>query len=112
MPDLAPTIVRQRLVLEGVRDQPLSVAEIESYLAELSEECEMKVLMAPVTHQSERFGWAGWVHWEASGAHFYAWDDPVFFSVDVYTCARFDAERVARFTKEFFHAARVVGRTI
>ena len=29
-------------------------------------------------------GWAGWIHWETSGAHFYAWDTPrPFFSVDI-----------------------------
>ena len=36
----------------------------------------MNVLLDPVTHRSDRYGWAGWVHWEASGAHFYAWEQP------------------------------------
>ena len=53
----------------------------------------MRQLAEPVTHRSERYGWAGWVHWENSGAHFYAWDSPVpFFSVDIYTCKEFDVE--------------------
>ena len=36
----------------------------------------MTLLIDPVTHRSDRYGWAGWVHWETSGAHFYAWEVP------------------------------------
>ena len=95
--DLAPTILRQRLVIEGTRSQPITAA--------------MKVLIEPVTHRSDRFGWAGWVHWETSGAHFYAWEQPfVFFSVDIYTCKAFDARRAVDFTREYFDADEVVAR--
>ena len=65
----------------------------------------MTTVLAPITHQSERFGWAGWIHWETSGAHFYAWDQPVlFFSVDIYTCKPFSAKQAVSFTREFFAA--------
>ena len=64
-----------------------------------------------MTHRSDRFGWAGWVHWETSGAHFYAWDEPrVFFSVDIYTCKAFDADRTVEFTRAFFSADEVVAK--
>jgi S-adenosylmethionine decarboxylase len=66
----------------------------------------MKVLTDPVTHLSETYGWAGWVHWETSGAHFYAWDTPrLFFSVDVYTCKPFDAAVAAEFTRKALGAS-------
>jgi len=69
----------------------------------------MNVLLPPVTHRSDRFGWAGWVHWEASGAHFYAWELPrVFFSVDIYACAPFSSEEVAEYTRRFFDATELV----
>jgi hypothetical protein len=110
MPDLAPGLVRQRLVVEGLVDAPINEAAIARYLRELSEVCEMDLLQGPVTHRSPRYGWAGWVHWEASGAHFYAWDDPLFFSVDLYTCRSFDSVRVLEFTARFFSTSRVVGR--
>jgi S-adenosylmethionine decarboxylase len=68
----------------------------------------MRLLLEPVTHRSECYGWAGWVHWESSGAHFYAWETPkLFFSVDVYTCKPFDARRAAEFTRDFFDAPEV-----
>jgi len=109
--DLAPTILRQRLIIEGTRAQPISDREIIEYLRGLSEVCEMTVLIDPVTHRSDRFGWAGWVHWETSGAHFYAWDEPyVFFSVDIYTCKAFDPAHAIAYTRDFFDADQVVAK--
>jgi S-adenosylmethionine decarboxylase len=106
--DLAPQIHRQRLVVEGTCSSPIDDVQIRRYLAELSVECEMTALTEPVTHRSERFGWAGWIHWETSGAHFYAWDEPLFFSADIYTCKTFDPARVVRFTADFFDATDIV----
>lgn len=108
MKDLAPTIHRQRLIIEGYPSKPISEQEIKDYLAELATVTDMVRLTEPVTHQSPLYGWAGWVHWETSGAHFYAWDQPLlFFSVDIYTCKQFDPEKTVAFTKEFFNASQV-----
>ena len=80
-------------------------------LAAISVVTEMTTLIEPVTHRSDLYGWAGWIHWETSGAHFYAWEQPtLFFSVDIYTCKAFDPRRVAAFTKEFFGASDLVYR--
>ena len=89
----------------------IDASSIVRYLDGLSEVCRMHVLLPPVTHRSDRYGWAGWVHWEASGAHFYAWEQPrLFFSVDIYTCKEFDPIATARFTREFFDADDVVAK--
>jgi len=61
-----------------------------------------------VMHQSDLYGWAGWIHWETSGAHFYAWDEPLFFSVDIYTCKAFPADAAVRFTEKWFAATEIV----
>ncbi|MFT7616037.1 MAG: hypothetical protein ACI8Y7_000865, partial [Candidatus Woesearchaeota archaeon] len=62
---------------------------------------------------SEKYGWAGWVHWENSGAHFYAWDRPeVFFSIDIYTCKEFADDTAVAFTKDFFSATKIVFKRI
>jgi S-adenosylmethionine decarboxylase len=111
MPDLAPMIVRERLVIEGHPGLPIGADDIVTYLTELSVVCDMHVLLEPVTHRSDRYGWAGWIHWETSGAHFYAWDQPVrFFSVDIYTCKPFDVPAAVEFTAEFFGASRVAAK--
>jgi S-adenosylmethionine decarboxylase len=109
MHDLAPDIHRQRLVVEGLCRQPIDAVSIRDYLAKLSETIDMVTLIEPVTHRSPLYGWAGWIHWETSGAHFYAWETPrLFFSVDVYACKAFKTEDVVAFTREFFDADDVV----
>jgi len=111
MKDLAPTIYRQRLVIEGYPRQAITASQIKDYLAKLSDVLEMKTLITPVTHRSDKYGWAGWIHWETSGAHFYAWEQPLlFFSVDIYTCKAFDPEEAERFTKSYFDASTIVAR--
>jgi S-adenosylmethionine decarboxylase len=110
--DLAPQILRQRLVVEGTCDEPIGALQIRQYLNRLATVCAMRTLTRPVTHRSERFGWAGWTHWETSGAHFYAWEQPLlFFSVDIYTCKAFDPDRVIDFTAQYFDTHNIVGRT-
>ncbi|MEZ5114984.1 MAG: S-adenosylmethionine decarboxylase [Candidatus Nanopelagicales bacterium] len=101
--DLAPDIHRQRLVIEGVPAAPVDDAAIRDYLTQLSDTLGMTTLLAPVTHRSPTYGWAGWIHWETSGAHFYAWEQPrLFFSVDIYTCAAFDPARAVDLTRRCF----------
>ncbi len=112
LPDLAPSIFRQRLVIEGCCDEPIDDESIRRYLRQLSDVCGMHRLNEPVTHRSDAYGWAGWVHWETSGAHFYAWEQPtLFFSVDIYTCAPFDPPVAVRFTAAFFRASEVVAKS-
>lgn len=103
MKDLAPDIYRQRAVIEGYPNKPLKASEIKEYLSKLSDIIGMITLIEPVTHRSEHYGEAAWIHWETSGAHFYAWDVPrLFFSVDIYTCKKFDVKDAVDFTKQFF----------
>jgi hypothetical protein len=98
--DLAPMHYRQRLVIEGTCDDSITDRDIKQYLSELSEILGMHTLIDPVTHKSEKYGWAGWIHWETSGCHFYAWDSPYsFFSVDIYTCKKFSIDIAVDFTQ-------------
>lgn len=110
--DLAPEIHRQRLVVEGYPSRAITDSDITEYLQKLSVVTDMLTLIEPVTHRSDRYGWAGWTHWETSGAHFYAWEQPrLFFSVDMYTCKPFDPRAVAAFTREYFGATELVYRS-
>jgi S-adenosylmethionine decarboxylase len=110
--DLAPMIHRQRLVIEGTCPEPITAEQISEYLSALSGVLDMTALIEPVNHRSDLYGWAGWIHWETSGAHFYAWEQPMlFFSVDIYTCKPFDAADAIAFTREFFAAESVVHKS-
>ena len=50
--DLAPQILRQRLVVEGTCDQPIGALQIRQYLNRLATVCAMRTLTRPVTHRS------------------------------------------------------------
>jgi hypothetical protein len=111
LPDLAPEIHRQRLVIEGLVDHDIDAEEISRYLTDLSSVLDMRALIEPVTHRSEAYGWAGWTHWETSGAHFYAWERPQrFFSVDIYACKTFDPLAALEFTSSAFGTTRCLAR--
>lgn len=111
MLDLAPEIHRQRLVVEGLCSAPIDAVAIRSYLTTLSSTIDMVTLVEPVTHRSPLYGWAGWIHWETSGAHFYAWETPrLFFSVDVYACKPFSPAAVVDLSRAFFDSPDVVSR--
>ena len=113
MKDLAPAILRQRLVIEGYPLEAISDVDIKTYLSELSSRIDMTQLIEPVTHRSDQYGWAGWIHWETSGAHFYAWEQPIlFFSVDIYTCKSFDPKIAIEFTRTFFKTPDIVWREV
>ena len=106
--DLAPMIHRQRMVIEGYPSAAITDLQIKDYLSQLSGVLDMHTILDPVTHCSDKFGWAGWIHWETSGAHFYAWEKPIlFFSVDIYTCKPFDPQKAADFTKKYFQSENV-----
>lgn len=105
MLDLAPMIYRQRLVMEAYPKKAITADEIKEYLSGLSKVTDMNQLIEPVTHCSDMYGWAGWIHWETSGAHFYAWERPIlFYSVDVYTCKKFDPQVAIEYTRNFFNS--------
>jgi S-adenosylmethionine decarboxylase len=109
--DLAPAIHRQRLVVEGYPTFVITDEHIKEYLQKLSVVTDMVTIIEPVTHVSEMYGWAGWIHWETSGAHFYSWERPIeFFSVDIYTCKAFDPETVVEFTREYFRTTEIVAK--
>ena len=110
--DLAPTILRQRMVVEGYPTFVITDEHIKDYLRKLSAVTEMITIIDPVTHVSDRYGWAGWIHWETSGAHFYSWERPVeFFSVDIYTCKAFEPATAVEYTRAFFDAEQIVSKS-
>lgn len=114
MKDVAPDVYRQRMFIEGLRDLPLAEEETKGYLIGLGEALEMLPLATPYTNLSEKYGWSAWMHWETSGVHLYSWDKrkPVFFSVDIYTCKKFDPEIAIKFTKDYLRATEIVSKEI
>ncbi len=102
--DLAPDICRQRLVLEGTLHNVFLPEDITQYAKEISDVLNMELITSPVLNHEPKYGWCAFVHWKESGMHIYTWDNrkPSFFSVDIYTCKKFNPMDAVRYTQEFF----------
>lgn len=102
--DLAPEITRQRLILEGTLHNPFSPQDMTVYCKEMTKVLDMKMVTSPMCNHSPQYGWCAYTHWEESGMHIYSWDDrsPSFFSIDIYTCKKFNVEDAVKYTQEFF----------
>ena len=111
--NLAPYLVRQRVVIEGTTERIVEPEEMKAYLVELAKVTNMEVIAGPYVYSAHEMGYGGWIHWKSSGAHFYSY--PTFkplFTVDIYTCKPFSVEKVVEFTKKYFSALEIVWKEI
>ena len=102
--DLAPDIIRQRMIVEGLLHNPFNPVDMVNFCKEISTVLNMTPVGNPKTDFAEDYGWCCFMHWKESGMHIYGWDrrQPPFFSIDIYTCKAFDHKHVINFTEEFF----------
>lgn len=111
--NLAPTLIRQRVIIEGTSERIVEPEQIKAYLLALADVCKMQVLSDPVAYSAHDMGWGGWIHWKSSGAAFYSYPtNPPLFTVDCYTCRPFPAQDAAEFTRKFFHAIELVWKEV
>ena len=99
--NLAPNLVRQRVIIEGTTEK---LVEPEQIMEKLSE---------PRAYSAHDMGYSGWIHWKTSGGAFYSYPTtPPLFTVDCYTCKPFSAKCAAEFTKEYFQAIDLVWKEV
>ena len=103
-------IYEQRLIIRFHPAEDVTAGQITRYLAALSAQLGMRVIEPPRTSLAEEYGWAGWIHWSTSGAHFYAWNkgaplDRPYACVDIVTCKQFGEHEALRFTAAWFRVA-------
>ena len=111
--NLAPNLVRQRVIIEGTTKKIIEPEQIKSYLLALAEIAKMEVLSPPEAHSAHNMGYGGWIHWKSSGAAFYSYPaNPPLFTVDCYTCKPFSTREVAEFTKQYFDAIELVYKEV
>jgi len=102
--DLAPDILRQRLLVEGFWTVEVGADVVRDVLVELASHLELRTYGEPVVFapaagmgRDENAGWDAFVPLIDSGISGYFWAGRRFFSIVVYTCARFDAPAAAAF---------------
>lgn len=112
MKNLEPSIYRQRLIIEGHYKKDVDGGSIKIYLNKLSVLLKMKIFAGPYSwppdtwtnHKVKLHELNGFVAWTESGCHCYAWRYCKFFTADIYSCKKFNANKVVTFTKKFFRS--------
>ena len=108
MRDLAPDIVRQRLLLEGHFTVDVDEALIRRFLNELPSSLDLRAygeatVFAPAgLGRDANEGYDAFVPLIDSGVSLYVWSVPRFLSLIVFTCKAFDEAAAVTFTREFF----------
>lgn len=111
--NLAPNLVRQRIVIECTTAKIAQSQQIKEFLIALSKVLDMRPLSEPFAYPAENMGYGGWIHWITSGAHVYSYPTtPALLTVDAYTCKPFDVNKAVEFTKEYFQVIEVVWKEI
>ena len=111
--NLAPNLVRQRVIIEGTTEKLVEPEQIKDYLNALVKFTGMEKLSEPRAYSAHDMGYSGWIHWKTSGGAFYSYPTtPPLFTVDCYTCKPFSAKGAAEFTKEYFQAIDLVWKEV
>ena len=108
MKNLAPDIIRKRLLLEGFFDTSVDEAVIKDYFIQICQALSLRMYGEPIIFSPSGMGKEGNQGYDAfvplidSGISLYVWSSKKFLSCIIYTCKDFDDKAALQFTKEFF----------
>ena len=114
MLDLAPDIVRQRLLIEGYYSIDVDESVVEKYLADVAACLGLRTYGSPSVHapggagKDENQGFDAFIPLIDSSISLYVWSRRRFFATVLFTCKRFEVEQALLFTREFFGASKIV----
>src|SRR3954451_7950814 len=108
MRDLAPDIIRQRILVEGYYTVDVDKEVIRGFFARITKRLDLRTYDVPVIfapggegrHDNE--GYDAFVPLIDSGISLYVWTGPKFLSTVAFTCKAFDADTAVEGTREFF----------
>jgi S-adenosylmethionine decarboxylase len=116
MEDLAPDIMRQRLLLEGFYEADVDEASIRSYFAHIASTLGLRtygeaMIYSPSgTGRDENQGFDAFQPLIDSGISLYVWTARRFLAAVIFTCTSFDADRAAQATIDHFSMPRLVSQ--
>jgi S-adenosylmethionine decarboxylase len=108
MHDLAPDIIRQRILIEGYYTVTIDEDVIRKFFAHITSLLDLRTYDAPVIFapggegRVDNEGYDAFVPLIDSGISLYVWTGPKFLSAVAFTCKAFDADTAVRATREFF----------
>jgi S-adenosylmethionine decarboxylase len=113
MRDLAPHILRQRLLIEGLYTIDLDREQVAAYLTGVAAHLDLRAYGEPAIHspagegKQQNQGFDAFLPLIDSGIAAYAWTAARFFSIVLYTCKSFDTQAAVDFTRRFFAASEL-----
>jgi len=116
MRDLAPEIVRQRLLIEGTYERAVTRDGVENYLVGVAAHLNLRTYGSPIVHapggagKDENEGFDAFIPLIDSGISLYVWSQRRFFAAVLFTCKKFDSTAALDFTREFFAATALEHR--
>jgi len=106
--DLAPDIVRQRILIEGYYTISIDKDVIRDFFAQVTKQLDLRTYEAPVIFapggegRQDNEGYDAFVPLIDSGISLYVWTGPKFLSIVAFTCKAFDADLAIKAAREFF----------
>jgi S-adenosylmethionine decarboxylase len=120
MKDLAPDIVRQRLLIEGLYARQVDQPAVETYLIDVAAHLELRAYGRPIVHSTVdapgesgkpvNQGFDAFIPLIDSGISLYVWSPNRFFAAVLFTCKRFDVNAALNFTRAYFAATALEHR--
>ncbi len=113
MKDLAPEIVRKRMLIEGYYTTKVDEKVIRQFFEYITKELKLRTYAPPIIHcadgmgKKENSGYDCFVPLIDSGIYLGVWGEQRFFSLVLYTCKDFDEKRAVSCAKKFFKSKEV-----
>lgn len=117
MRDLAPDLVRQRLLIEGYYSVAMDAGVIEALLHEIANRLGLRTYGAPIIHspggegKDENQGFDAFIPLIDSGISLYVWTQRRFFALVLFSCKRFDGEAAVACVRERLGATETVDQS-
>lgn len=115
--DMAPEIVRQRLLVEGYWSADVDEPFIRQLLLDLPVHLGLRTYGEPAVYapgsgmgREANSGWDAFVPLIDSGISAYFWAQPKFFSIVIYTCTKFDGDAAVAFIRERLRVGGEIAR--
>src|SRR5918999_4461072 len=108
MPDLAPEVTRQRLLIEGYYAGDVDEQRVDEYLHGIAGHLGLRTygrpaIFAPAGEgRGENQGFDAFLPLIDSGISLYIWTGPRFVAVVLFTCKVFDEQVATDYTCDFF----------
>ena len=117
MKNLAPDILRQRLLLEGFYKIEADKSIIDKYFREITAALSLRMYGEPIIFspggegKEQNQGYDAFVPLIDSGISVYVWSNAKFLSLIIYTCKSFDENIALEFTKQFWQIDEVTSQS-